>query len=219
MTPTNKQIELLVKYLALFWDRHKQQVQGDTPIKQIYLDSVEKRCRDPLGLNNPRFHRIRLEFLDIHEGYPIAHFDKSGNIYAVQLRPITKKKLLLGCGNNPTTICYHEPHNINEWSQCCYECFSNNRPWATMLINQKKHETIIGEDHYHKEYDTMDPMIEMNPTIVGFFGEDKHSYLLDNSFDTLLMEGITLENTKYFDEEYKRLTSRERRNCDNLHLE
>ena len=54
-----------------------------------------------------RFLRPIIGKLDIGEGFPIAHRNKDGIIYAIQLREIKdEKSLLIGCGNCPTPFCY-----------------------------------------------------------------------------------------------------------------
>ena len=124
-------------------------------------------------------------------------------IYAIQLRPLKKNMLLLGCGNNPTSICYREPTNMIEWEQSCRDYFKENSAWGERIIAQK-YDTIK-QTHIHEEYDTIDPNITMNPTVIGHFGNTEMPFLKSNSYTSIEQEGITLKSLHYFQSEYNRL--------------
>jgi hypothetical protein len=54
-----------------------------------------------------KFLRPIISKLHIDDGFPIAHRNKDGIIYAIQLRKIKdERSLLIGCGNCPTPFCY-----------------------------------------------------------------------------------------------------------------
>ena len=200
-------IELLKLYLIQFWKTHKKNLTFKYNYKQnqIYLNHIEKNINNPFNIHSSNFHKCRIEFIDIENGYPIAHRNSDGDIYAIQLRPLQKKKLLLGCGNNPTTICYRSTTILKEWAAECMNAFKDNPEWVIRLISQYINDIKSNITHNHDEYDTIDPQIEMNPTIIGFFGEDKMPFLKDNFYEAIDSEGICLDSSYFYDDEYYRI--------------
>lgn len=199
--PTDEQMRLLNSYMKQFWMRQLEKCKNNKNI--IDKSFLEEYVNDPLSLNQPKFHCLNPDNLDIAEGYPIAYRDQDG-IIAVQLRPIKHKKLLLGCGNNPTSICFHEPHNINLWKHEC-NCYSNDPEWAQLIIQQKLNENKCKKFHYHKGYTTIDPNIVMNPDVVGFFGDEILDCIPSDFFDSISTEGIMLNSCKFYDTEVMRV--------------
>lgn len=202
------QLEILKIYLIEFWKTHKKGLKNKHPYKQNqkYLYYIEKNIKDPFNTKHTDFHRCRSEYIDIAPGYPKAYRNSDGDIYAIQIRPLRNSVLLLGCGNNPTTKCYRSSTSLIEWSNSCMMAFKDNPKWGLGLINQHILEIQNNVTHNHLGYDTIDPDISMNPSIIGFFGEDKMPFIKNKSYDSIDSEGITLESTKYYYEEYNRIT-------------
>ena len=163
------QIKLLKELLLEFYQFQKEHYKHDSNI----LEFVEMDLEDPLRESRPEFHRNVLSLLDISEGFPKAHRNEKGQVIAIQLRPITEddiqesppqsyasaakktcahqlpKKILLGCGNNPTSVCYHYPYERERYHQCCRdysrknhsdECIESHEDWADRIIIQKERE-------------------------------------------------------------------------------
>ena len=202
-----KKIKILEQYLIEFYSGIvPENIDGYyDPVCPEFLD---EKIDDPLGLKDHKFHRNNIELLNIDEGFPKAHKDINGKIVAVQLRKITSDKLLLGCGNNPTSICYHFPQSL-EFNKECYS-YGSSKWWSDTIIEQHKNDLNIGKTHQHNEYITIDPNITMNPTIVGFFGwyTLPESLIPNNSLRQIISEGIDLRNMRYFRPEYERLTGK-----------
>lgn len=200
-----EQIKLLKIYLIEFSETHLKYLPKDLNTER-YRNFIKKDIEDPLGEKEDKtFHKCRVEYLDISPGYPICHRNMKNEIYAIQLRPLQKNMLLLGCGNNPTSICYREPTNMVEWEQSCIDYFEKDEGWAAAIIGQKYDDIDYGYTHIHEEYDTIDPNVTMNPTVIGHFGDTEMPFLKSNSYYSIEEEGITLANSKYFQSEYNRL--------------
>lgn len=232
--PTQYQIKTLKGLLVEFYKFQKQHYKSH----QTILEFVEESLKDPLKESCPEFHSSRLELLDIDEGFPVAHRDENGHVIAIQLRPITAneisspkvvsystaakklvekdlpRKLLLGCGNNPTSVCFHYPPNMDEFARCCKSfanesvdssCGETADEWSESIIKQHNTENLEGHFHHHRGYITIDPNIVMNPTVIAEFGEWRLPFLPDNHFDLVEDEGIYLGNCKYYKEEKDRV--------------
>tara|TARA_Y100000991_G_C21959429_1_gene343696 strand:+ start:372 stop:1031 length:660 start_codon:yes stop_codon:yes gene_type:complete len=175
------------------------------PMEQKFLDEF---IDDPLQIKIHNFHKNRIEKLTIDEGYPVEWKNEDGKTIFVQLRKIDKNKLLLGCGNNPTSICYNYPIDKDFEKEChsffCYE------EWAKCIIRQTYNDLSKGDYHLHGDYITIDPNITMNPTIVGFFGWYKipEDLIPSNSLIDIHSEGIILNGLKNYESEYLRLTGK-----------
>lgn len=206
MSPYTSKFELLKQYLVEFWTT-KTNKYGNF-ISGPEYEYYEKHIKDPFNYKTSDFHKCNLDHIDIAPGFPKAYRNDNGDIYAIQLRPLTNKYLLLGCGNNPTTVCYHNPINMTEWSDNCMTCFKDMPEWGKGLIEQQLRLNKYGETHIHEGYDTIDPQVEMNPTIIGFFGDTKMPFIKDNSYDIIELEGICLGKTLFFDDEYTRIISK-----------
>ena len=90
---------------------------------------------------------------------PIDEIEKTFYKYGViQLRPLKSEMLLPGCGNLPLQI-GNRPH----------DCSIGLRGFA----EHQDFFTSYQQKHSHEEFDTIDPDIRMNPTVVGFLGSDK----------------------------------------------
>lgn len=201
------QLEILKLYLIEFWKTYKKNLKNKHIYKNQsrYLDYIDKNISNPFNYYQSDFHKCRSNFIDIAPGYPKAHRNKDGDIYAIQIRPLKNNKLLLGCGNNPTTKCYNSNTNIKDWTMSCMNAFKDNPEWGIRLINQYIVDLENNENHIHEGYDTIDPEISMNPTIIGFFGEDTMPFLVSNSYEFIESEGITLESTPFYYKEYNRI--------------
>ena len=223
--PTLHQLKLLKEYLTEFYKFQAQYYKDD----ERMLGFIKKNIIDPLLEQQPEFHRCNLNLLDIEDGYPIAHFNEKNQIYAVQLRSITTKeiknkkitsyadavktkeypkKLLLGCGNNPTSVCYHYPTNMEHFKKCCREFFEE-KIYSSIIIDQKEDELEEDYHHHHNDYITIDPNIAMNPTIISEFGQWKLPFLPNNYFESIDCEGIYLDESKFFNVEKNRVLKKE----------
>jgi len=205
-----EQIKLLKIYFIEFLETHlkylPERLAHDELNTEPYRNFIKKEIDDPFGEKEQNtFHKCRVEYLDISPGYPICHRNMKNEIYAIQLRPLQKNMLLLGCGNNPTSICYREPINMVEWEESCRDYFKENPRWVEGLIRQKYNDIDYGHTHIHEEYDTIDISITMNPTVICHFGDTELPFLKSNSYERIEQEGIYLEKTKYFQSEYNRL--------------
>lgn len=214
--PTNLspgQLSKLEKYIKEMYQGIVPEIRNghNEPIEQRFLDDM---IGDPLDLDKHDFHKMRLEHLVIDEGYPIAWRDITGRVMFVQLRKIDKDKLLLGCGNNPTSICYHHPISL-KFDEECFSSSSSNRIdksdwWAKTIIAQTRSNLAMGINHLHEEYNTIDPDPVTNPTIVGFFGwyNIPTELIPDNSMKEICSEGIILDGMKNFTHDYERITGK-----------
>ena len=212
---TAEQVQKLEEYTREMWEGivPEQNSRGYfEPLPPKILDSL---VRNPINYYDHNFHNLRLEHLEISEGYPIAWRNNEGKVTFVQLRPITseKNKLLLGCGNNPTSICYHYPMSSEFEKECISygsECFGADNTWAKMIISQTLREQERGMIHTHEGYTTIDPNPVMNPDIVGLFGWYKipSELIPDSSMSEIYSEGISLDSCRYTDDEYKRITGK-----------
>lgn len=211
---TREQLQKLEEYTREMWEGivpEKGSRGYFEPLPPNILDSLVK---NPINYYDHNFHNLRLEHLEISEGYPIAWRNNEGKVMFVQLRPITseKNKLLLGCGNNPTSICYHYPMSSEFEKECISfgsDCSCDNT-WAKMIISQTLREQERGMIHTHEGYTTIDPNPVMNPDIVGLFGWYKipSELIPDGSMSEIYSEGISLDSCRYTDDEYKRITGK-----------
>ena len=223
--PSEHQLKLLKKLLLDFYIFQKEHHQDN----KRTLEFLDENIKDPLYEACPEFHRCKIDLLDIESGFPIAHRNEKNQVYAIQLRPITleqtqtkgiptyadiakkkksedmPRKILLGCGNNPTSVCFHYPTNMDEFSKCCKDYFEGDDTWRDLIIEQQKQEIQFGHYHHHHGYITIDPNIVMNPTIVSEFGELRLPFLPNNYFDSIEDEGINLERKKFYECEKQRL--------------
>lgn len=202
---SSEQIETLQQFLIEFYEGIIPVDSGEVgfakPLDQRFINEF---IDDPLRLKEHNFHKNNLDHLKIDKGFPKAWRDDSGKIIFIQLRNIDKDKLLIGCGNNPTSICYHLPMDP-EFDKECYSYSDGNEWWAKQIISQ--HKT---DNHEHLEYITMDPNVTMNPTIIGFFGwyEIPEELIPQNSISDIDFEGISLDSLRYTQSEYYKLTGK-----------
>ena len=210
VSPDSSKIIDLEKLLKEFFLSVKPEfIEGDfEPIEQRFLD---KMIVDPLNLDEHNFHRTDLSLLDIDDGYPKAYRDCDGKIVAIQLRECKLNKILIGCGNNPTSICYHCPSSLDYNKECIsFSELNGGRWWSDTIISQHEQDLEDGITHLHSEYITIDCNITMNPTIISFFGWYKLpiELLADNSIEEICFEGIRLTQERYFKHDYERLTGK-----------
>ena len=203
-------IVILEKYL-------KNLYEGITPEKnknENYDDPIEKKflneyIDDPLQIKLHNFHKNCIDKLSIDDGYPVEWKNNEGKTIFVQLRKIkNENKLLLGCGNNPTSICYHSPLHEDFEKEC--HSYGNDYEWSKIIIKQTYDQLSQGKNHLHENYITIDPNITMNPTIIGFFGwyEIPEKLIPPRSLIDIHSEGIILENLRYYNSEYLKLTNK-----------
>lgn len=110
---------------------------------------------------------IQSEFLkSLNIELPIAEIERIYRQFgAIQLRPLAGGALLVGCGNRPTQVGNRpDLHAGSSWTK------GEGGGAASFLAYQEKHA--------HIGWNTVDPDIRMNPTVVGFFGEDGTTRLL-----------------------------------------
>ena len=143
------ELKLLLK--EFFMNIKPEFIEGDfEPMEERFLN---KMICDPLNLDEHNFHRTNLSLLNIDDGYPIAYRDNDKRIVAIQLRKCNKNKILIGCGNNPTSICYHSPPSIDYNKECIsFGKLNGDKCWSDIII--KQHELDLENDicHRHNEY-------------------------------------------------------------------
>lgn len=177
MLPTKKQIDALGSYYVEFLEHVL--VKGEKrrlPVKKEFiLASIEDPFRNFVSNEEDRKRRMRR--LTFDKGFPKRIYDEKRNIIAIQLRNIVETKLIIGCGNNPTSDVYRD----------------------------ERYRHMYG-DHSHTGYATIDPDIEMNPTIVAYFGYGElPQEILPPQFTEIECEGIRLEGSHFYDQERERL--------------
>ena len=162
---------------------------------------VEERLLDPLQENcKYSLHRCRPDKIVFDfDPKPIYFEDK---LIAIQLRELKKEKhLVIGCGNQPTTLAYDfalKPEVVQSY----LEFFEDNIEHGRACIEQN---IADGDIHKHEGAITINPDPEMNPTFVAFFGNFPAIYLPDNYFESYETEGILLDNLPYSQIDYKRI--------------
>ena len=206
--PSQEQLDKLESYLKEFYSGivPTEPIDGwSSPMNQEFLNEL---IEDPLQINIHNFHKTNTDFLTIDEGFPIAYRNDQGKIIAIQLRKIDSDKLLLGCGNNPTSVCYHFPLSTDFEKECI--SYAPSKWWSDTIIKQTKSEFENGNHHIHDGYITIDPSISMNPTIVTYFGwyEIPNELIKKNSIDNIYQEGIDLSGLPKFIYEYEKLTGK-----------
>jgi hypothetical protein len=102
----------------------------------------------------------------------------------IQLRPIEgqSETLIIGCGNRPLV-------NAGGASVNDYEMMGHDHPGVV----------------------TIDPCLEMNPTLCAPFGKTLFPIFNDHQFKTIIIEGIRLPHTDLSDSELQRLKHRDGR--------
>ena len=203
-SPTQKQLDLLFKLNEEFWNRI---LSFDEEKSKFIMDRrfIRERCRNPHGKLNEKFHRLDESKLVIDSGYPIAHRNENNELIAIQLREIKSHEvdLVIGCGNNPTTVCYHHPTHP-DFIAICEEYFPS-KSYASIIVNQHMNDLKCGINHCHYGCVTINPDIEMNPTIIGHWAFEPMPFLPDNHFKNIQEEGILLNDLPYYRSEKKRL--------------
>jgi hypothetical protein len=148
-------------------------------------------------------YKLQVDKLNVSDGFYKKYYFK-GELIAIKLRKINHdlKKLIIGCGNQPTSKIYH---NTIETHQLIDEM--NFNPIQEKNIKFRLQE----EDHCHNDAITIDIDITMNPTIVADFGKHKLLFLRDHNYDEIIFEGISKEylsrNNINFNSEIERLLS------------
>ena len=209
-TKSYKKILLLEKILKDFLcSVEPELIEGE--YEPLGINFINDMVSDPLNLKEHNFHKTDLSLLNIDDGYPKAYRDCDGKIVAIQLRECKLNKILIGCGNNPTSICYHCPSSLDYNKECIsFGQLNGGQWWSDTIISQHEQDLEDGITHLHSEYITIDCNITMNPTIITFFGWYKLpvELLPDNSIEEICFEGINLSGAKYFKHDYERLTGK-----------
>ena len=174
----------------------KNTMNFTTQLEEELLDkyrSIDQNYITPLSIRYNKLFDIDFSKLTIDPGYHRYYYDNQGYIWAIQLREIKQeKKLLIGCGNNPTSIYYNYP-------------LAESR---TKLVNNHSiysNNYSCCKDHLHQDCITIDSDLGMNPTFVTSFGKKKLYFLKDHSFDSIEMEGLDISYFPYFNSEKKRI--------------
>ena len=174
---------------------------------QVTVPKIAEGCfrswqTDEYG-QEPDYHEwlaVRYDKLDIHPGYPKPHFDSNGMLIFIQLRKVQSSGLLIGCGNNPTSISYNYPLDVSESArQISDDCYRDST-CGGLLWQQRFDE----HDHCHEGWITVDPNVAMNPTFIGAFGYFKLP-LEDDSLTSIVQEGILLNKSPLYESEIVRL--------------
>lgn len=144
-------------------------------------EQIDFKFIKPLNFKCNKIYRINLNKLDIDylNNYP-KYFYKNNKIYAIQLRPIknNEDKIIIGCGNNPTTDYYHK-------------LFYNG------ILHS--HEGCVTID-----WDlSMNPTI-----VTSFGSNSLDTILSSHRWKEIIMEGIDISYYPYFKSEKKRLLNK-----------
>jgi hypothetical protein len=117
---------------------------------------------------------------------PLEEMRRVFETYGVlQLRPFNGIMALIGCGNNPIEKPYI-PLDDYELDK------SKPIPRAALFVLCEYFEcsgSSLG-DHRHEGYDTINPELTMNPTLVAAFGIDKLEGVLPNTYIKVSYENI-----------------------------
>ena len=164
-----------------------------------YSLNIDDKVKYYFKFHEFNFNHDNIDYLEIDDGFPIAHRDKNNKIYAIQLRKIIfkenePKKLLGGCGNNPiffpsNTKVNKELGPDNFMKRCIKEYLTGD--WDKETV-ETQCDLTFKRDHTHKNFITLDPIWTNNPTIISFFGVYKLEFLEDGLFDEIYQEGIDL---------------------------
>jgi len=202
-SPTQEQLDLVFELNQEYWNRLV--CLGEKSRDIMNLSFIKARCKDPHGKQVCNFHRLDESKLVIDTGYPIAHRNKNGELIGIQLREIKPKEveLVIGCGNNPSTVCYHHPMH-SDFVNICHECFPSIN-YAESIVEQCFDDLKKGKTHCHYGAITINPNIEMNPTIIGHWAFEPMPFLPDNYFKHIEEEGISLRDLQYYWSERERL--------------
>ena len=147
--------------------------------------------------------KLQKDYLNIDNKYN-KYYYKSGKLIAIKLRRIdySKKILIIGCGNNPTSKIYKKS---KETYDLVFKKFKNLNQYNS-IISRIEHE-----DHCHNDAITIDIDLTMNPTIVADFGKYELSFLPNNQYDKIIFEGLDLnylrQTNLIIDKEINRLLS------------
>jgi hypothetical protein len=210
--PTQEQLALLREMSITFWkdvmDEYHDQVKlGFNDF--IELHYIKGFIADSLQTNTGQFYKTNVEKLTIDVGFPKAHYTENGRISFIQLRECDLKlrKLIIGCGNNPTTIFFHKRGKVLSLMELGAlkgqfdNVYGANNPLCEKLW--KRHQR---ENHLHHDAITCDVEVGMNPTFIGFaFIRGRPLPLPDHHFTKIFEEGITLEGLMGYNEENLRL--------------
>jgi len=211
-TPTQEQLALLHKLSTTFWEGvmdeyHDQDKLGQTDFMELHY--IKNFIADSLQTNTARFFKTNVEKLTIDVGFPKPHYTANGRISFIQLREcdLNLRKLIIGCGNNPTTILFHTCGKVLSLMELGAlkgqfdNVYGAGNPLCETLW--KRHQR---ENHLHHDAITCDVEVGMNPTFVGFaFIQGRPLPLPDHHFTKIFEEGITLEGQSGYIEENSRL--------------
>lgn len=202
-SPSQEQLNSVFELNQEYWNRLRDLGKKSSVLMDISF--IKRRCKDPHGKQNSKFNRLDESKLVIDIGYPIAHRNENGELIGIQLREIKPREveLVIGCGNNPTSVCYHFPTH-RDFVSICHESFPSIN-YAELIVDQCFNDLKSGNTHCHYGAVTINPEIEMNPTIIGHWAFEPMPFLPDNHFKHIEEEGITLTNLQYYWSERERL--------------
>ena len=214
------QINLLRTAVKQLWidirTEHFEQIEQFGKSEFIDIKFIEETIIDPLEeFNTSDWLKCHPHLLTIDPEYPKIHYNDRGHISFIQLRAVPSNitTLVIGCGNNPATNCYHVPnvdYNYKTLSQLynqCIACYpTDNSNWYGKTIWNQTRRDWYYKIHKHDNCITCDVDVKMNPTFIGFaFITNRPLPIPDNQFTSIIEEGITLASLSGYDPEKKRL--------------
>jgi hypothetical protein len=130
--------DLLKTYLSNMYTNIYNNIKQEIIDKKDLLDLIN----DPLQMNVDDHYKNRIQLLNIDDNYPIEWKNECGQTIFVQLRKINKNRLLIGCGNNPTSLCYvNHSENTNAHHHDNYitiDAYVNMNPTIVGFFNLYK---------------------------------------------------------------------------------
>ena len=133
-----KKYDLLKTYLSNMYKNIYDNIKQNNIDKKKILELIN----DPLQLKGDDIHKNRIQLLKIDDDYPVEWKNECGHTIFVQLRKINKNRLLVGCVNNPTSLCYwNHPENIN---------FHHHNKYITIDSCVNMNPTIVGFFNLYK---------------------------------------------------------------------
>lgn len=114
----------------------------------------------------------------------------------LQLREFNGRALLIGCGNNPVELKYKPAKQKYLAKAIDSGRLAHLRDWKELPV-----ESLC--DHRHDGYDTINPDLSMNPTLVAAFAINKLRELLPQTYEKVTYEGIDPLNSPEALEEFE----------------
>lgn len=150
----------------------------------LFMNFFKELCFESLVVpwNDQKYHSIldRLS-ITVNLSDMLNHFENDKTIVLRQYNG--EKYLMIGCGNKPLMNC------------------------GGYLFESDEEKEKYQMEHHHDGYYTINPVIEYNPSIIGFFSYQHFLSIPDGVFEEIETEGFWLELTEIAKSEFLRLLS------------